>query len=59
MAVFQTGVSTGLAPGAYLAGLLADHSTGATTYWVCAGAGVLTVLATALCKPAPLTSLPS
>ncbi len=53
MAVFQTGISAGLAPGAYFAGLLADHSTGATTYWICAGAGVLTALATLACRPAP------
>jgi MFS family permease len=53
MGVFQTGVSAGLAPGAYLAGLVADHSHGGTTYWVCAGGGVLTVLATLLCRPVP------
>jgi MFS family permease len=31
MAFFQTGISAGLAPGAYLAGVVADRSTGATT----------------------------
>lgn len=54
MAVFQTGISAGLAPGAYLAGVLADHSTGATSYWVCAIAGVATALATLACRPAPV-----
>jgi MFS family permease len=57
MAFFQTGISAGLAPGAYLAGVVADRSTGATTYWVCAGAGVLTVLASLLCRP-PVTVSP-
>ncbi|MFL6157521.1 MAG: MFS transporter [Marmoricola sp.] len=54
MGVFQTGISAGLAPGAYLAGLVADHSHGATTYWVCAGGGVLTVLATLACRDSPV-----
>ncbi len=53
MAVFQTGISAGLAPGAFLAGLVADRTVGAATYWVCAGAGVLAALATLACKPAP------
>lgn len=53
MAVFQTGISAGLAPGAYLAGLVADHTTGSSAYWVCAIAGVFTALATLACKPAP------
>lgn len=53
MAVFQTGISAGLAPGAYLAGLVADHTTGSSPYWVCAIAGVFTALATLACKPAP------
>lgn len=53
MAVFQTGISAGLAPGAYLAGLVADRASGSSAYWVCAGAGVLAVIATLACKPAP------
>ncbi|MGO4257330.1 MFS transporter [Marmoricola sp. RAF53] len=53
MAVFQTGISAGLAPGAYVAGLVADHTTGASTYWVCAVAGVFSTVATLACKPAP------
>ncbi len=53
MAVFQTGVSGGLAPGAFFAGLLADRSGGSSAYWVCAAAGGLTVLAALACRPAP------
>lgn len=55
MAVFQTGISAGLAPGAFLTGLVADHSHGATTYWVAVGAGVLTLAAAAACRDAPAT----
>ncbi|MCX6395903.1 MAG: MFS transporter [Propionibacteriales bacterium] len=53
MAVFQTGVSAGLAPGAFLTGLVADHVQGATTYWVPVGAGVLTLVAALCCRAAP------
>lgn len=53
MAVFQTGVSAGLAPGSFLAGLVADHSSGPDVYWVCAIAGLATALATLACRPAP------
>lgn len=55
MAVFQTGISAGLAPGAFLTGLVADHAHGATTYWVAVGAGVLTLIAAACCRDAPPT----
>lgn len=54
MAFFQTGISAGLAPGAYLAGLVADHVHGATTYWVCVGGGALSLVASLLCRPAPV-----
>lgn len=53
MAVFQTGVSAGLAPGSYLAGLVADHSQGPDVYWVCAIGGLATAAATLACRPAP------
>lgn len=53
MAFFQTGLSAGLAPGAYLAGLLADELHDARTYWVCVGAGLLTLLASLTCRPTP------
>ena len=41
MAVFQTGISAGIAPGAYLAGLVADHAGGSAAYWVCVVSGGL------------------
>lgn len=50
MAVFQTGISAGIAPGAYLTGLVADRSTGPSVYWVCVGSGVLTLLAALTCR---------
>lgn len=53
MAVFQTGVSAGLAPGAYFAGVLADRSGGSSAYWVCVVAGALTLAAALACRPAP------
>lgn len=52
MAVFQTGVSAGLAPGAFLTGLVADRSHGASTYWVAVAAGVLTLVAALFCRSA-------
>ncbi|RNL79606.1 MFS transporter [Nocardioides marmorisolisilvae] len=52
MAVFQTGISAGLAPGAYVAGVVADHTHGAATYWVCVGAGALALAAALACRPA-------
>ena len=55
MAVFQTGISAGLAPGAFLTGLVADHSHGPTTYWVGVAAGVLTLVAALCCRAAPTT----
>ena len=64
MAVFQTGISAGIAPGAYLAGVVADHAGGPASYWVCVVGGVLTLAAALACRPAPggvpsTTSLPS
>lgn len=56
MAVFQTGISGGLAPGAYLSGVLADQSGGSAAYWVCAGAGGLTLLAALACRAAPVNA---
>lgn len=50
MAFFQTGISAGLAPGAYLAGVVADQVHGAATYWVCVGSGLVTLLASLLCR---------
>lgn len=55
MAVFQTGISAGLAPGAFLSGWLADHTDGSGTYWVAVGAGALTTIAALACREAPAT----
>jgi MFS family permease len=53
MAVFQTGISAGIAPGAYFAGVVADHTGGSAAYWVCVVAGVLSLATAMLCRPAP------
>jgi MFS family permease len=53
MAVFQTGMSAGIAPGAYFAGVVADHTGGSASYWVCVVAGALTLAAAMVCRPAP------
>jgi MFS family permease len=53
MAVFQTGISAGIAPGAYFAGLMADHTGGSAAYWVCVASGAVTFAAALLCRPAP------
>jgi MFS family permease len=50
MAVFQTGISAGLAPGAYAAGVVADHAGGSEAYWVCGGSAVLTLAAALTCR---------
>lgn len=41
MGVVQTGVSAGIAPGAWLAGIVADGSGGSAAYWVCAVSAAL------------------
>ncbi len=51
MAFLQTGISAGVAPGAWYAGVVADRAGGAMAFWVCVGAGVLAALA-ALATPA-------
>jgi MFS family permease len=53
MAVFQTGISAGIAPGAYFAGYIADRASGSASYWVCAVAGGLALGAALWCRPAP------
>jgi MFS family permease len=45
MGFVQTGVSGGIAPGAWLAGLVADDSSGTAAYWVCTGSAVLAAVA--------------
>lgn len=62
MAVFQTGISAGIAPGAWFAGVVADDAGGAASYWVCVVSGGLAVVAALLCRAAPQrvpTSLPT
>jgi predicted MFS family arabinose efflux permease len=54
MAVFQTGISAGLAPGAWVAGVVADDTGGSASYWVCVVSGVLALAAAMLCRPAPV-----
>ena len=54
MAVFQTGISAGIAPGAWLAGVVADRTGGSASYWVCVVSGALTLAAAMLCRPAPV-----
>jgi MFS family permease len=45
MAFLQTGISAGIAPGAWYAGVVADRSGGAGAFWVCVAAGVLAAVA--------------
>ena len=55
MAVFQTGISAGIAPGAFFAGVIADHAGGSASYWVCVVSGALTLAAALLCRaPSPV-----
>lgn len=50
MAFLQTGISAGIAPGAWYAGVVADSAGGATAFWVCVAAGALAALS-ALATP--------
>jgi MFS family permease len=50
MAFLQTGISAGIAPGAWYAGVVADSAGGATAFWVCVAAGALATLS-ALATP--------
>ena len=45
MGFVQTGMSGGIAPGAWIAGLVADGAGGSAAYWVCATSAVLAALA--------------
>jgi predicted MFS family arabinose efflux permease len=45
MGFVQTGLSAGIAPGAWLAGLVADGQGGSAAYWVCTVSAVLAALA--------------
>jgi MFS family permease len=44
MGFVQSGLSAGIAPGAYFAGVVADHSGGSQAYWVCAASGGVAAL---------------
>jgi predicted MFS family arabinose efflux permease len=46
MGFVQTGVSGGIAPGAWFAGLVADGPGGSAAYWVCTGSAILAALTT-------------
>ena len=59
MAVFQTGISAGIAPGAWSAGLVADHAGGSASYWGCVVSGALTLGAALLCRPAAVDRVPA
>lgn len=45
MGFVQTGVGAGIAPGAWLAGVVADRSGGSAAYWVCTVSAMLAALA--------------
>ena len=45
MGFVQTGISGGIAPGAWLAGVVADEHGGSAAYWVCTVSAVLAALA--------------
>lgn len=45
MAFVSTGISAGIAPGAWLGGVVADHAGGAAAYWVCVVSGAVAVVA--------------
>jgi len=45
MGFVQTGMSAGIAPGAWLAGVVADEHSGSAAYWVCTVSAVLAALA--------------
>ncbi|MCW2820637.1 MAG: transporter [Marmoricola sp.] len=45
MGFVQTGMSAGIAPGAWLAGVVADTHGGSSAYWVCAVSALLAALA--------------
>jgi MFS family permease len=45
MGFVQTGMSGGIAPGAWVAGLVADGASGSAAYWVCTASAALAALA--------------
>ena len=45
MGFVQTGIGGGIAPGVWLAGVVADSASGSAAYWVCTVSAVLAALA--------------
>jgi MFS family permease len=52
MGFVQTGMSGGIAPGAWLAGLVADEVSGSAAYWVCTVSAALAALAAVFIRQA-------
>ncbi|MGN6252602.1 MAG: MFS transporter [Marmoricola sp.] len=53
MAWWQTGLSAGIGPGSWIAGVVADHAAPSTTYLVSTGAAVVSLLATVAVRRPP------
>ncbi len=58
MGVLHTGVAAGIAPGVWLAGVVADEYGGSAAFWVCTVSAVFAALA-GLAVRAPSRSRPS
>ena len=50
MGFLQAGLSAGIAPGAWIAGVVADHHGGSAAFWVCVVSGALAAAAAWLCS---------
>lgn len=50
MGIVQTGISAGIAPGAWGAGVVADAAGGSAAFWVCSASAVLAALSGALVR---------
>lgn len=60
MGFVQTGMSAGIAPGAWLAGVVADERGGSAAFWVCTVSAVLAAASGALVRdPGPAGHAPS
>jgi MFS family permease len=53
MAWVSTGMAAGIAPGAWLGGVVADHAGGAAAYWVCVASGAVASVAAWTTPDAP------
>jgi MFS family permease len=56
MGFVQTGMSGGIAPGAWVAGVVADGPGGSVAYWACTGSAVLAALASTAIRDRPQTA---